>query len=203
MSSADSISRWIDQLKAGDPAAAQRLWERYFARLVGLARKKLRTAPRRAADEEDVALSAFDSFIRGADAGRFPQLDDRNNLWRLLVVITSRKAGRLVQHERRQKRGGGVHHEETRGPGDESVAGVPALEQAVDPEPTPEFAALVSEECERLLDKLGDPDLRALALWRMEGYTIEEIAGRLGCVPRTVERRLRVIRSLWSQEMPQ
>jgi DNA-directed RNA polymerase specialized sigma24 family protein len=79
---------------------------------------------------------------------------------------------------------------------------VPALEQAVDPEPTPAFAALVAEECQRLLDKLGDPELRSLALWRMEGYTIEEIAARLGCVPRTVERRLRVIRSLWSQEIP-
>ena len=68
--------------------------------------------PRVAADEEDVALSAFDSFCRGAQRGRFPQLDDRDNLWRLLVVITSRKAVDLAQHEgppevrRRRARGG-------------------------------------------------------------------------------------------------
>ena len=67
-----SVTQWIDRLKAGDPDAAQELWERYFRRLVGLARKKLRAAPRRAADEEDVALSAFDSFCRGAEQGRFP-----------------------------------------------------------------------------------------------------------------------------------
>ena len=96
-----SVTRWLHELVAGDQAAAQELWNRYFQRLVGLARSKLRGAPRRAADEEDVALSAFDSFCRGAEQGRFPRLDDRDNLWRLLVVITERKACDLVQHEGR------------------------------------------------------------------------------------------------------
>src|SRR5262249_7150341 len=76
MSSAGSVSEWIGRLKAGDADAAQQLWERYFRRLVGLARAKLRSAPRRAADEEDVALSAFDSFCQAAAQGRFPQLRD-------------------------------------------------------------------------------------------------------------------------------
>src|SRR3954462_9409304 len=103
-----SVTQWIDRLKAGDPDAAQQLWERYFRRLVGLARLKLRNAPRRAADEEDVALSAFDSFCRHAGRGRFPQLLDRDSLWRLLAVLTARKAAHLVRDERRQKRGGGA-----------------------------------------------------------------------------------------------
>src|ERR687886_50259 len=94
-----SVTRWLGRLQAGDPAAAQQLWERYFPRLVGLARQRLRGAPRRAADEEDVALSAFDSFCRGVARGRFPQLHDRNNLWGLLVLITARKALNLAQHE--------------------------------------------------------------------------------------------------------
>src|SRR5690349_5237792 len=102
-----SVTQWIDRLKAGDPDAAQKLWERYFRRLVGLARKKLRASPRRAADEEDVALSAFDSFCRGAGQDRFPRLHDRLDLWQLLVLLTARKAVDLAQHERRQKRGGG------------------------------------------------------------------------------------------------
>ncbi len=92
---------------AGNRAAAQHLWECYFPRLVGLARQNLKGLPRRAADEEDVALSAFDSFCRGVEQGRFPLLDDRDDLWALLVVITVRKAIDLRQHERRQKRGGG------------------------------------------------------------------------------------------------
>ena len=67
-------------------------------------------------------------------------------------------------------------------------------------EPTPEFAVQVAEECRRLLDGLGDAELRSIALWKMEGFTTEEIAAQLGCVPRTVERKLRVIRGLWQQE---
>ena len=98
MRSSGSITRWLGQLKAGAADAVEPLWERYFRRLVGLARARLQGTPRRAADEEDVALSAFDSFCRGAEQGRFPQLLDRDNLWRLLVTITARKAFRLAQH---------------------------------------------------------------------------------------------------------
>jgi DNA-directed RNA polymerase specialized sigma24 family protein len=191
MTSGGSITHWIGQLKAGSPAAAQPLWEGYFRKMVELARQKLQGMPRRAADEEDVALSAFDSFCRGAGAGRFPQLSDRNSLWPLLVAITAHKAVDLLRHERRLKRGG-------------PTAAAPAtpveLEEVIGREPTPAFALEVAEECRRLLDRLGDEVLRSVALWKMEGYTVEEIAARLGCVPRTVERKLRVIRELWGEE---
>ena len=97
MSSGDSVTQWIDQLKAGERDAVQKLWEAYFERLVALARQKLRGAPRWAADKEDVALSAFDSFCRAAERGRFPQLSDRDDLWHLLVVLTARKACDLLR----------------------------------------------------------------------------------------------------------
>src|SRR5215469_6728517 len=102
-----SVTRWLESLKLGDAAAAQELWRRYFQALVRLARDRLRGAPRAVADEEDAALSAFDSFVRGAACNRYPRLDDRDDLWRLLVVITERKALDQAQRERRQKRGGG------------------------------------------------------------------------------------------------
>src|SRR6266446_6848736 len=107
MTSSGSVTHWIQLLQAGEDAAARELWERYFRRLVGLARTQLQGAARRVADEEDVALSVFASFCRGLEEGRFAQLADRDNLWKVLVVLTARKALRLVQHERRQKRGGG------------------------------------------------------------------------------------------------
>jgi len=196
-----SVTQWIDRLKAGDPDAAQQLWERYFRRLVGLARKKLRAAPRRAADEEDVALSAFDSFCRGAEQDRFPRLNDRFDLWQLLVLLTARKAYDLAQHERRQKRGGGAVLDEAALPRlvDSSARGAP-LEQIEAPEPTPAFAAQVAEECRRLLDRLDNAELRNVALLKVEGYGNEEIAAKLGCGLRTVERRLRLIRGIWEQE---
>src|SRR5262249_27853021 len=106
MTSTGSVTHWIGQLKAGDPAAAQKLWEGYFRKMVELARQKLQGLPRRAADEEDVALSAFHSFCRGARGGRFPQVGDRNSLWPLLVAITAHKAIDLLRYEHRRKRGG-------------------------------------------------------------------------------------------------
>ena len=192
MASKGSVTRWMQQLQAGNAEAAQHLWERYFRRLVGLARKKLRDTPRRAADEEDVALSAFDSFCRGIRRGHFPQLDDRDNLWRLLVTLTARKAFDQVRDERTQKRGGGAVSRD-------SAAG---FDQMVGREPTPEFAAQVAEECRRLLDLLADTDLRSVALWKMEGDTTEQIAAKLACAPSTVERKLRRIRSLWAEGRP-
>src|SRR5262245_38847831 len=122
-----SVTHWLGRLKGGDAAAARPLWERYFRRLVRLARRRLRGAPRRMADEEDVALSAFDSFCRGAAQGRYPRLDDRDDLWKLLVVMTARKATRLMERERRQKRGGGA-----------APAGADDLEQAVGGRLSPE-----------------------------------------------------------------
>jgi serine/threonine protein kinase len=83
MSSPGSVTCWITDLKAGDPAAAQALWQRYFGQLVARARHRLRGQPRRAADEEDVALSAFDNFCRAAEQGRFPNLADRDDLWQI------------------------------------------------------------------------------------------------------------------------
>jgi DNA-directed RNA polymerase specialized sigma24 family protein len=200
MASGESISRWLAQLQAGDRMAAQKLWERYFQRLVGLARKKLQGLPRRAADEEDIALSAFASFCRGTEEGRFPQLHDRDNLWRLLVTITIRKAHQLAARERCQKRGGWMVLDEaalSRLANDQS--GELGLEQLIASEPTPDFAAQLAEECQVLLARLEDSELQSVAQWKMEGFTNEEIAAKLGCALRSVERKLKVIRSLWSQ----
>src|SRR6516162_5109920 len=125
-----SVTRWIGGLKAGGDSAAQHLWERYFDRLVHLARARLRSARRAGAvaDEEDAALSAFDSFCRGAAAGRFPRLADRDDLWRLLVTLTARKAAEQVRRERRLKRGGGrVRGEQELGPADPAAGGLDDL----------------------------------------------------------------------------
>jgi DNA-directed RNA polymerase specialized sigma24 family protein len=198
MPSDGSVTRWLGPLQGGDPAAARELWQRYFRRLVGLARKKLQDAPRLAADEEDVALSALYSFIRGAEEGRFPHLLDRDDLWRLLAVITARKAAHLKRDANRLKNGGRWVQQED--PADGS--GEPLLEQIPSQDPSPELAAAVADECRRLLALLGDGTLRLreVAVWRMEGCTVEEIAARLSRDPRAVKRRLKLIREIWGKE---
>ena len=189
MSQAGSITRWIGELKSGDSLAAQKLWDLYFARMVQLARKRLDAAPRRVADEEDVALSAFHSLCRGLQAGQFSRLSDRDDLWPLLVAITAHKCVDLVRRENRLKRGG--------------AESLPAFDELISHEPTPEFTAEVADQLERLLsalDATGDADLRPIALGRMHGESAPELAAQLGCSRRSVERKLQVIVRVWERE---
>lgn len=198
--SENSVTRWVCALKEGDAVAAQLLWERYHRRLIGLAREKLRYARRREADEEDVVQNAFHSFFRGVVAGRYPQLDDRDNLWRLLVVITARKAVDQLALEHAKKRGGGTVGGESRMNFGDSTWNENAIEQVVGAEPTPEFAAQVAEEYQLLLDRLGDETLEKVAVAKMEGLTNDEIAERISCSRRSVARKLEAIRIIWSGE---
>jgi RNA polymerase sigma factor (sigma-70 family) len=185
MASTDPVTLWIAQVKEGQPCAAQELLERYFHRLVHLARARLRGVPGLCAYDEDVALSAFKSLCLGAERGRYPRLLDRDGLWRLLAVLTVRKA---IDLQRRRR--------------PEQAAGAETVDQLLSREPPPELAAEMTEEYGRLLTRLGDPQLQAIALWKVEGLTNEEIAHRLGCVVRSVERKLQRIRILWREEAP-
>jgi RNA polymerase sigma factor (sigma-70 family) len=195
MAPGDSITPWLSLLRDGHPEAAQRVWDRYFRRLVGLARKKMRGRRLAVGDEEDVALSALDSFCRNAREGRFPQLADSDGLWRLLVVITARKATHFLRDQARQKRSDG--RGALTGPLD-SDGNQPAIEQVIGNEPSPEFAAQLTDEYDRLLGLL-DVDQQAIAIAKLEGLTNEQIAARLNRALRTVERRLKLIRKIWEE----
>lgn len=190
----EDVTEWLEQLKAGDRGeAVARLWEVYFDRLVRLARRHLAARPRAAADEEDVALSAFDSFVQAAAAGKFPRLDDRDDLWQVLFVVTARKAADRVESDRRQKRGGGRAAVPLQ-PDEGSALPVPARE------PDPAEAAAIAEGLERLLARLGDLTLRQVAVWKLEGYTNAEIGERLGRSEVTIERKVRLVRECWAAE---
>lgn len=195
------VTLWVRQLKQGDRAAAHELWRAYHRRLVGLALRKLDGAPRRAVDEEDVALSAFASFCRRVEDGHYPQIDSRDDLWRLLLTITAHKAWNVIRGERTRKRGGGMVRGESglipaAGGGHDPAA----IDGIIGSEPTPEFAAQVAEQLAGLLRALDDQQLQSIAVFKMEGYTNAEIADRLNCAPSTVDRRLRLIRQIWEQE---
>src|SRR5262249_51410471 len=187
----DTVVRWIGQLRSGEQSAAREMWARYFGPMVELARSKLRGVAARAADEEDVALSAFKSFCRAVEGGRYPDLFDRDGLWALLMTITARKAVDLRRHEHRSKR---------RAPVGTGRGGRPAPGAVIGREPDPEFVARVADECQRLLGLLTDSTLHTIAVRKMEGFTHAEIAAELGVVCRTIERKLNIIRRLWEAE---
>ena len=204
MCSLSPVRVWVSQLKDGDPQAAQQLWNTYFLRMVKVARAKLHGAASRMADEEDVALSAFKSFCSGTKDGRFPQLHEHEDPWPLLLALTTHKAIDLVRYERRVKRGGSGIQSTASASLQSSPEGRAVLSELIGREPDPQITLQIAEECQHLLDGISDTILRAIALWKMEGFTTEEIAGKLGCTVRTVERKLHIIRRLWnSGDAPQ
>lgn len=211
-----SITQWLSDLKAGRPEAVDAIWRRYYDRVVGLARRRLRHAPPGAiADVEDVALSAFNGLAAGAAKGRFEHIEDRADLWHALAAITVRKALRRGEWYDRWKRSGRRPGEFRNSDGNDNghhhVQATPAaqpdhdnsddepdrLGQLPSKDPIPEVALMLREQLDQLLARLDDPVLRQIAEWRMEGLSNAEIARRLGRALRTVERKLELIRLTW------
>jgi DNA-directed RNA polymerase specialized sigma24 family protein len=199
----NSVTRWLRGVREGDGGNIAQLWNRYFQRITRLAQSRLPSHCRRAFDEEDVAISAFQSFCDRAHRGEFPRLSDRNDLWRLLATLTVRKAAMAVRRQSRQKRGGGrVFGESAFLRRDRTVAEIPNLTEILGNEPTPEDAASFADTLDHLLGKLGDATLVEIALRRLKGHTSEEIAGQLGTSARTVDRKLRLVRAIWEENAP-
>jgi DNA-directed RNA polymerase specialized sigma24 family protein len=193
-----SVTTWVNLLQAGDAAAAEALWRRYYAQLVGLAREHLAAHVRRAADEEDVALAAFADFCAGVAAGRFPRLSDRHDLWRLLLTITLRHARNLAKHETRDRRDSHRRLAIDLFDLPETALGRLAAEA-----PDPALAAEVADQLRHLLGLLPDAALRRVAQKLLAGCTAAEIAHGLGCSLRTVERRFQRIRQFWGPVLGQ
>ena len=180
-----SVTRLIRAAQQDRASAVGPLLAVYFDRLVQLARKRLQDLPGLANYDEDLALRSFYSVYRRVrDPERPLHLAGRDDLWRLLATRTISRAIDLIRRHR---------------PGE--VPGDYDLEHFLTREPTPEEAAATADECRRLLDALEDPELMQVALWKVEGHTNEEIAARLDCVPRTVERKVARIRLLWKHEL--
>ncbi len=195
----EEIVDWLNRLGNKDEQAAQEFWEQYFSKLVRLARRKLEGVPLRSADEEDVALSAMHSFCRGLAAHKFEDIAGADELWKLLVTITARKACAQRRMHFAQKRGAGRVRGESvfvRSDGEQSLFGE-GIGGVLGNEPTPELAHGVAENCRQMLDSLGDETLRKIVVLTLEGYKTEEIAGQLGCARRTVERKLQLVRKKW------
>ncbi len=184
-----SVTHWIDQVKLGDSVAAHQIWQHYYERLVRMARKRLHGGDVSVSDEEDVAVSVFESFYRGAENGRFPDISGRNDLWRLLLRMSARKIIDKHRHVKAARRGGDAVIHSIAGRDEEQ-----AIIEIIGDEPSPEMVIMMTESCEQLLAHLADESLRQIAIGKMEGYTNAELAERAGCTERTIERRLKLIR---------
>ena len=197
--SEEAVTRWVESLEQGDEDAAARLWEYCFPRLLRYANQRLPGNLRRALDEEDVALRRVSKLLHGVGPRCLPELAGRDELWRLLLCITARKAQARMRHEFREKRGGGkvggesIFLEGARAADAAGMGNVPD-----NGTPAPEVLVQFSDECEHLMNLLEDETVKTIAILRIEGYSVDEIAERVGCAKRSVERRLNLIRKTWS-----
>lgn len=184
-----SVTGWFHALKNGDQHAAAQLWNRYFERVVKLAKHRL--ARDAAYDEEDLAASVFGALYKAAADGRYETLADRDELWALLLVLSQRK---IIDRARR------LTAKRRSGPQAGSSPPVP-VEELYSQEQTPELSAAVKDECRHLLELLNDGTLQDIALLKLDGHTIPEIAGQLSLGERTISRKLLLIRKTWEEEL--
>jgi RNA polymerase sigma factor (sigma-70 family) len=202
MGAQGSVTRLIIDLRSDDPwvreVAARMVWGRYFQELLSLARNNLSARLRSREDEEDVLQSMYKSFCLRQRRGDF-DLANRDQLWNLLVQITLRKARNTATRHLQGKRD--VRREVGRAAGRSDLDEKATILDQIDSDgPTPAEAALMNEALERRFQALKDPDLRRIALWKLEGYTNPEIAAQLQCTVRTVERKLERIRAYWETD---
>ena len=193
-----SPTYWLPALQRGDEQAAEKLWQEYFVKIVRLAKRRMEGLRLRAADEEDVALSAMNSFCRMAKNREEPIVDS-NELWRLLATIVKRKVNKERQRQFAEKR------QEYRLVGESGISpnkdnekkeGEGGLAQFSGREPSPELALELAETWERILEL---PDAEKLVLLKNDGYSNSEIAEKMGCSTRTVQREIEKIRKEWEK----
>ena len=192
----DSIMYWLERLNEGDDDSAYQIWDHCFDKLLRIAKRRLGDLPNRSDDEEDLALSAFNSLCRGAREGRFRQLKSNNDLWQILVMITSRKAANRMKYHLAEKRGGG----KVRGDsafGKKSQSGSMRIEEAAAVDDA--FGESLTLECREMIESLGDETLKQIAILRLERYTNREIAEKIERAESTVDLKLKLIRQRWGR----
>jgi DNA-directed RNA polymerase specialized sigma24 family protein len=143
-------------------------------------------------DEEDVAQSAFRAFYDAAAHDRLPPIESRDELWRLLLTITRRKAINRLRHELRIRRGGGAR----------AVHDSYEINQICDRTTHSVELVELQELVDELFEKLyatGDERLAEIARLRLEGFQNQEIADKLGCAARTIQRKLHILERLWNE----
>jgi RNA polymerase sigma-70 factor, ECF subfamily len=203
MSSVGSLTRFVHELKSPDARireeAARIIWERFSPKLKLLVRRHLDNRIFRREDEHDILQSMFASFYCGQSRGMATPAS-REELWKLLVRITMCKIVNAAHRHMADRRD--YRRERPEGQADPDNSRFPRwmLDHVDRSQPSPQERVAVVEEVDRLLGKLDDP-LRQIVVWRIEGFTNEEISSMIGRTVRSVEYKLNLVRRLLEQEI--
>ncbi len=177
----------------------QRLFDEYFEALVRLADARIGRRHGRVADGEDIAISAMGSFLNRYGDDSQIRLQEADSLWALIAKIAHRKALNHIRQNNRIKRGEGkIGGDSAFANGDEDIGGISSLPGD---QHAPDVLAQSAETTCLLLSQLT-PEMATIAQRKLEGSKNPEIAAELGCSVATIERRLKMIRSVWQQHLP-
>ncbi len=177
----ESFDDLLIRCRRGDSEAVSVLVRQYSSRLMAVAGNLLSAQVRRRVDHEDIVQSALFTFFRRVEQGEF-DIRDPEDIWRLLVTITVRKA----QTQGRR------HSAEQRAPAREASA--TWLVAAMSREPGPVEAIVLSEIVEDLTRWLEQEKYGEILERILRGEAKADIARDLGLSKRTVDRVLFRIR---------
>jgi ECF sigma factor len=193
---ADSVMRALAAVRAGSRSATGKITQRYWGRLQGLVRPRVRWYGRPAisVDEEDVANAAQNSVVERLGQGKNPHLVDHDSLWPMLAKVAVRKVGRIVKKWKRHP----------------CVQSLSATDGYLDPSRSPSSRAAMAEARDRLIDAIrayqpprsGHPSseqLIQLAHYLSDGHDIPEIAKRLEVARCTIYRWIELVRKIGEQ----
>ena len=189
-----SITQWLQRLHSGEADAAKEIWNRYYPRVVRLAALQLIKSDDRSIDEEDVAQSTFRTVYLAVMNGKYPDIEDRRDLWRLLLVSTLNRVRRHHRDSHTLKRS--VNELVTQ---DQSRRRL--IMEISGPEAQAEMADLIETLFRRLDQEDPTGELRQIALLKLEEHSASAIARRLKRRKNHVLQRIRLIRILWEESL--
>jgi RNA polymerase sigma factor (sigma-70 family) len=190
-----SITRAVEGLRCNDDSSTQLLWERFFAKLCDFAETKIYKRNRRHLEADEIATNAFMALVEGVRARRFEKVRNRDELWKMLVLIAARQTINAQKRIDRAKRGAG----KVQGSLAFGEQGIESVVDFVKRDLAPDVAVQLQDLSDQLLLRLSNDELRAIALLRMAGFSNAEIAQKLQLSERTIERKLAAIRSCWAE----
>src|SRR6516164_5451649 len=148
--------------RSGDEQAARQLFDAYVDRLLALARRRISQRLASRVDPEDIVQSVFRTFFVRLKAGQY-QINDQDDLCKLLMRITVHKTLRQVAYHQAAKRDAG--QEAAQGEHSNEM-----LQQLLDEEPTPQTAVAFVDQLEHFLSRLK-PGERQILEMRLQGYS--------------------------------
>lgn len=171
----------LRRFRAGSQDAATALYLRYAERLNRLAEREVSADLARRLDSDDIVQSVFRTFFRRAAGGQY-EVADREDLWKLLLVMALNKIRTNGSFHRAAKR---------------SASKTISMDGEVAPQDLPknqqEAFQVLKLTVEEVVASLPE-EHRDIVWARIEGLEFDEIVHKTGRAKRTVERILQGFR---------